>query len=403
MAARKQSVDPRRNSRKQQQSQHDAVEKKYRLVDEESEVDTKEEQSHEDMAIVSVDAENEVDATDDESDGIPSDVGELDDKKCPSCRRSYGTNRVLRNDPNMDSIIEVVIGDISKYDAEILASTLEQVRQQQPVTVTEDINNVGNTSAGTSAKRLSNAQENAYARKRTRKPRTPKRSANQSSEIKHDKANQNEHQQDQVNENEIYCNKSDENKEDYEIMAEIMQLRSKRLKIFSQDSSTDTDLDGERNSSGGGGARNHRSSSVARRIKNTRLTILAKHLHLHGQKKKNNDQLEIDVKLVSLNRDVENPEKPHLFCSPALSFHLLREYVARGTPMRSNDIQLFVVEEANPDPNQASASRNRHTSLYQEVGYSNFDLSRQEDSHILAHCPAKNGNLIIAYGRKNIS
>lgn len=187
-------------------------------------------------------------------------------------------------------------------------------------------------------------------------------------------------------------------------MAEIMQLRSKRLKRFSQDSSTDTNLDGGRNTSGGGAAaRNHRSSSVSRRIKNTRLTRLAKHLRLGGQKKKKDDQFEIRVKLVSLNRDVGNLEKPHLFCSPALSFHLVREYVTRETSLRAKDIQPFVVEEANLDPNQASTLRNHHTSLYREVGYSNFDLFHPEDSLTLAHCPTKNGHLIIAYGRKNIS
>ncbi|XP_024989320.1 putative E3 ubiquitin-protein ligase RING1a [Cynara cardunculus var. scolymus] len=303
MEARKQSEDLRRNSRKQQRPQQEAMGKKYQLVDEESKVDIEEEQTHEDAAMVRVDAENELEAADDESDGIPSDVGELDEKHCPSCRKSYGTNRVLRNDPNMDSIIEVVIGDIGKYDREVLNNNAEEVHQRQPVNVTEVLNDIGNTSTGRSVKRSSNGQQNAHARKRTHRSRTLKRYANQN-EIDHDPVIQNEHQQDQVNKNETNCNEGDEKKEDNEIMEEIKQLKSKKLKRFSQDSSTDTDIEyGERNisggvvsntetpSSGGAAARFHRSLSGARRIRNTRLTKLAKHLRLREQKKKKNDQV----------------------------------------------------------------------------------------------------------------
>ncbi|KAJ9562906.1 hypothetical protein OSB04_008066 [Centaurea solstitialis] len=385
----------RQNSKRQQQSQQDSMKKKYRLVDEESEVDIEEEQNREDMAMVSVDVENEAEgAYDDE---IPSDVGELDEiaqsliflmsfhdfavhnlfymfckwtrvdlvllrkefmcpiclgilketktfndclhrfcgecinkalnsrKGCPSCRKSYGTNRVLRDDPNMDSIIALVFGDLSKYEAENNRDTQE--RDQEPsVTLTEGINNIGNTSARPSTKRFSNGQENAHPIKRARKPRTRKRYGNQSKEIEHDPIIQNEHQQDQMNEIDINRNAGDENKgDDDEITAKIMQLRSKRLKRISQDS-TDTILDVEQNTSGGGVVpRNPQSSSVATRIKNARLTKLSKHLHLSGQRKKKDDQFEIHVKLVSLNRDIEDLENPHLFCSPTLSFQYLRE------------------------------------------------------------------------------
>ncbi|KAJ9562934.1 hypothetical protein OSB04_008094 [Centaurea solstitialis] len=366
----------RQNSKRQQQSQQDSMKKRYRLVDEESEVDIEEEQNHEDMAMVSVDVENDVEgAYDDE---IPSDVGELDEsihgrrrlvgcpygsqiphrllvktcilketktfndclhrfcgecinkalnsrKGCPSCRKSYGTNRVLRDDPNMDSIIALVFGDLSKYEAENNRDTQE--RDQEPsVTLTEGINNIGNTSARPSTKRFSNGQENAHPIKRARKPRTRKRYGNQSKEIEHDPIIQNEHQQDQMNEIDINRNAGDENKgDDDEITAKIMQLRSKRLKRISQDS-TDTILDVEQNTSGGGVVpRNPQSLSVATRIKNARLTKLSKHLHLSGQRKKKDDQFEIHVKLVSLNRDIEDLENPHLFCSPTLPFQFLRE------------------------------------------------------------------------------
>ncbi|KAK7395454.1 hypothetical protein VNO78_16013 [Psophocarpus tetragonolobus] len=140
---------------------------------------------------------------------------------------------------------------------------------------------------------------------------------------------------------------------------------------------------------------NNRYRNNSQNIDVSRSNRLAKFMdHLHVSELKD-DELDIFIKLVSFEENrVPNLPRPYLSCRPTLSIKKLHQYLALETSLQTEEIELYLVKECQPD------IINGDVKLYLD-NYKFEFLSREEET--LAYLKTNNlscGHMVIAYKRK---
>ncbi|KAI5338954.1 hypothetical protein L3X38_018226 [Prunus dulcis] len=98
---------------------------------------------------------------------------------------------------------------------------------------------------------------------------------------------------------------------------------------------------------GRGGARSHTRHGISSGCsnKNSRSTRLSKLVDYLRSIEENNDELDVHLMLISLDkRCTPSLQQPHLCCRPSLSVKHLCDYVSRQTPLLAEEVEFLAVK-----------------------------------------------------------
>ncbi|PRQ49946.1 putative aminoacyltransferase, E1 ubiquitin-activating enzyme [Rosa chinensis] len=357
----------------------------------------------------------------------------MGNNECPACRTHCASRRSLRDDPNYDAIIATLYPDIEKYEKEELAfHEEERTRNEQ---IQASIAQIFQRQSEALIKRrsLGKDTQDAYNMRSLRNNRSGLRRRRNSQATELQGFEDNEDETDTSN----LGTKSPSAEERH---TEVRPRRLRRRTGFrsSQPSSSVTNSNGgctendvevsrenrgispglvwssEMLAWGRGGARSHTRHGIASGCSNksSRSTRLSKLVDYLRNLKENNDELDVHLMLISLDkRCTPNLQQPHLCCRPSLSVKHLCEYVARQTPLQAEEVELFSV---NGHHNSNDEKLTDHPSVLMNdldsvpllVDPCRYDLqilqAEETLAGIKANCTSSRDRLILAYRRKEI-
>ncbi|KAB1221966.1 putative E3 ubiquitin-protein ligase RING1a [Morella rubra] len=290
----------------------------------------------------------------------------LGNNECPACRTHCASRRSLRDDPNYDALISALYPDIDKYEEEELAFHEEEMARNKQIQAS--IAQTFRRQAEALGKKRSTAKATAAAFVRRSRgyrnvPLRGKRNYRSAAESQGSDDNE-----------DVNGNDGSKDSSSADELTEVRPKRSKRWggARFSQPSPATAGGDGggdendsevnrepmgasaglvgssERLAWGKGGMRSHTrygsmSGGNGKNARNSRLSKLADYLR---NLEKNDDELTINLKLVSFDeQSIPSLERPYLCCRPTLSVRQLRQYVAIQTSMRDDEVALHLVKE----------------------------------------------------------
>ncbi|KAK9056293.1 hypothetical protein SSX86_027383 [Deinandra increscens subsp. villosa] len=282
----------------------------------------------------------------------------LGNNECPACRAHCASRRSLRDDPNFDALIALLYPDIDKYEAEELAfSDDEKARNKK---IQASIAQTSRRQLEALGKKRANA---AYIRRSQSNTRNLRGRKRQRSTEPQDSDNE----VDADNDN---GTKYSSSTEEAEPSAEVKPIRYKRWSggPSSLPSSSganggcdDRKPEGSRKTVGGsvglvgspeilawgrGGMRSHTryggQSSTGKSARNNQQSKLIHHLQKLPQ---NDDELDINLKLVSLDeQDAPNLQNLYICCKPTTLTTNICQYVATENGLRADEIELLIVK-----------------------------------------------------------
>ncbi|KAG6722644.1 hypothetical protein I3842_03G170800 [Carya illinoinensis] len=284
----------------------------------------------------------------------------MGNNECPACRTHCASRRSLRDDPNYDALIAALYPDIDKYEAEELAfheeertrnkqiqASIAQIFQRQSEALVK--RRTGKDTAGPFMTRLQRSSRIAHSRRRNCR----------GIELQGSEDNEDE-------------NDNKDSSSADERCTEVRQKRRKRragIRSSLPSSSAansdvgcaENDLDVSRENRGispglvwnsemlawgRAGTRSHTrygnaSSCSSRSAQNARLSKLVDYLR---SLEENNDESDVHLMLISLDKETPSLQHPHLCCRPSLSVKHLCEYIAHRTPLKADDIEIWALK-----------------------------------------------------------
>ncbi|XP_042971972.1 putative E3 ubiquitin-protein ligase RING1a isoform X2 [Carya illinoinensis] len=283
----------------------------------------------------------------------------MGNNECPACRTHCASRRSLRDDPNYDALIAALYPDIDKYEAEELAfheeertrnkqiqASIAQIFQRQSEALVK--RRTGKDTAGPFMTRLQRSSRIAHSRRRNCR----------GIELQGSEDNEDE-------------NDNKDSSSADERCTEVRQKRRKRragIRSSLPSSSAansdvgcaENDLDVSRENRGispglvwnsemlawgRAGTRSHtrygNASSCSRSAQNARLSKLVDYLR---SLEENNDESDVHLMLISLDKETPSLQHPHLCCRPSLSVKHLCEYIAHRTPLKADDIEIWALK-----------------------------------------------------------
>lgn len=346
----------------------------------------------------------------------------LGNNECPACRTHCASRRSLRDDPNYDALIAALYPDIDKYEEEELAfHEEEKARNKQIQTLIAQT--MRRQSEALGKKRTSaRVTAAAFVRRSQGNYRISRGRRNQ-------RAGEVEGSDDEED-----MNGHDEGKDSSSSDEQVTEVKPKRCKRWGGARCSQTYLaagsangGGDGNDSevnrdsvgaaaglvgssemlawGGGGVRsNTRHGSLsAGNGKNAR-TIRVSKLLENLRNSVENDGLDINLMLVSLDEErIPSLQLPKICCRPTLSISHLCQYVAMKTCVEADDVEMLLVKEihSKPDP---TASPGVSVSACRTIDPCRDELHILEDHETLAELQATNNfsqaPLLLAYRQK---
>lgn len=343
----------------------------------------------------------------------------MGNNECPACRTHCASRRSLRDDPNYDALIAALYPDIDKYEEEELAFHEEEKTRNKQI---QD-----------SIAQIIQRQSEALVKKRTSARILPRSQQNyRNTHPRRRRNNRGSDDNDDENDNDGGNNSSSNEEPRREVK------RQRRYKkrgggvgpsapsssvVNSDAGCIENDLDVSREGIksspgilwntemlawGRGGARSHtRHGSVNGLGKNARGTRLSKLVHYLRSLEENDDETNVNVTLISLDKE-NSPdlEQPNLCCRPSLSVKHLCEYIALQTSLRAEDIEILVVKgqhNANEEQPILQLRELTDRNLLPQVGGSSCeDMQILEGHETLAvlECFSSKNTLILAYRQK---
>ncbi|KAF5950188.1 hypothetical protein HYC85_012181 [Camellia sinensis] len=328
----------------------------------------------------------------------------MGNNECPACRTHCASRRSLRDDPRFDALIEILYDDIEKYEEEELAFHEEEKTRNKQIQASIAQIFRRQSEALVTRRKLGKDTDSASG---SRLPRKYSRRRRNTRETEHEGS-------DDEDENNHDANKDSSSND--ERTTEIKQRRYKR-KAGAQSSQpspsaansdgggNENDLEASRESKGtssgpvrntemlawgGGGAR-------SKSVRNTRIMKLAKYL----ENAKDNDELDVHLTLISLDKQrTASSKELYLCCPPCFSVKSLKEYVSRETQLQAEDIEILLGKK-HLHTNGLQSTRNASTLTENEAVLQN--LKDQETlAGLGAKCDQDNNHLVLAY-RSNCS
>ncbi|KAK1420108.1 hypothetical protein QVD17_21443 [Tagetes erecta] len=339
----------------------------------------------------------------------------LGNNECPACRAHCASRRSLRDDPNFDALIALLYPNIDKYEAEELAfSDDEKARNKQ---IQASIAQTSRRQLEALGKKRANAKaiETAYVRRsqlntrnlRGRKHQRSKEPQDSDNEIEADNGN---------------VGKCSSSADELEPSTEVRPIQYKRWSAGSSSlpSSSgafggcdDNKPESSRKTIGGsvgligspeiltwgrGGMRSHtRYGGQSSTSKSARNSPQAKLIHHLQRLPQNDDELDINLTLVSLyEQNIPNLQKLYVCCKPTVSTTNICQYVATENGLQADEIELLVVKGGcyGIVPLNFSSIRDLLTE----------ELQLLEDHQIMSDVAkiSSQNNLIIAYRKKSV-
>ncbi|CAL5336774.1 unnamed protein product [Camellia sinensis] len=323
----------------------------------------------------------------------------MGNNECPACRTHCASRRSLRDDPRFDALIEILYDDIEKYEEEELAFHEEEKTRNKQIQASIAQIFRRQSEALVTRRKLGKDTDSASG---SRLPRKYSRRRRNTRETEHEGS-------DDEDENNHDANKDSSSND--ERTTEIKQRRYKR-KAGAQSSQpspsaansdgggNENDLEASRESKGtssgpvrntemlawgGGGAR-------SKSVRNTRIMKLAKYL----ENAKDNDELDVHLILISLDKQrTASSKELYLCCPPCFSVKSLKEYVSRETQLQAEDIEILLGKK-HLHTNGLQSTLNASTLTENEAVLQN--LKDQETlAGLGAKCDQDNNRLVLAY------
>ncbi|TYK13150.1 putative E3 ubiquitin-protein ligase RING1a [Cucumis melo var. makuwa] len=325
----------------------------------------------------------------------------LGNKECPACRTHCASRRSLRDDPNYDTLIAVLYPDIEKYEEEELAFQEEEKARNKQIQ--------------TSIAQTLQRQTESLGRKRSKPSRRLSSRGPKSFQ----------------NHIESLCFDENEDENDYDVSKnsssadERMDTRPKRPRRggpvrFSQSSSA-TGADGadvggiehdyvgaslglvgssEKLSWGKGGIRSHTryggtNGGAGKNSRNNRIAKLSD--YVRNSENVSEEELDIHVLLVSMDRSIPALQRPYICCRPSVMIGHLSQYVALETALSVDVVEICVANELQMklDPSTSEAIKNPSKESVQILNEQETLSTAKLKAHRLA-C----GYLLLAYKKK---
>ncbi|XP_048138944.1 putative E3 ubiquitin-protein ligase RING1a isoform X1 [Rhodamnia argentea] len=353
----------------------------------------------------------------------------LGNNECPACRTHCASRRSLRDDPNFDALIAALYPDIDKYEEEVELAFHEEERNRNKQ-IQASIAQILQRQSEALVKRRSLGKDAAggFITRSQRNLRPSTRRRRNSRGI--------DHQGSEDNEDEHDSNGGKDSSSADERGTEVRQRRRrKRTGVRSSLPSSsadveclDNDLEATRDTRGispglvwnpemlawgKGGTRSHtRHGGINgnnKNSKNMRLSKLVEYL----KSLEENDELDIYLMLVSLDKEsTPSLKQPYLCSRRSLSVKHLCDYVAHQTPLQAEEVEISVVK-GNHNISRQGPSLNLFSSASEcenvlpVVDPQKAELQILEKEATLAGILADNGSisdyLILGYRQKRPS
>ncbi|KAB5548503.1 hypothetical protein DKX38_011909 [Salix brachista] len=338
----------------------------------------------------------------------------MGNNECPACRTHCASRRSLRDDPNYDALIAALYPDIDKYEEEELAfHEEERTRNKQ---IQASIAQIIQRQSEALVKRRTLGKEATFMTRsqRTHRPISRRRRNSRGSDF--------QGYEDIDDENDDNIGKDSSSTD--ERSTEVRQRRRKRQRTSQPSSSAmnseggcaENDLDSNRENRGlspglvwntemlawgRGGTRSHTrhgnpSGCNNKNSRNTRLSKLVEYLRSLDEK---NEELDIHLKLISLDKQSKPTLKqPYLCCRPSLSIKHLCEYVAHQTTLQAEEVEILLVKGRH-QADENFSTKHPQIPIDDELQI----LKGQETmAGLKASCSSSRDHLILAYRQKGI-
>ncbi|KAJ6733991.1 E3 UBIQUITIN-PROTEIN LIGASE RING1A-RELATED [Salix koriyanagi] len=338
----------------------------------------------------------------------------MGNNECPACRTHCASRRSLRDDPNYDALIAALYPDIDKYEEEELAfHEEERTRNKQ---IQASIAQIIQRQSEALVKRRTLGKEATFMTRsqRTHRPISRRRRNSRGSDF--------QGYEDIDDENDDNIGKDSSSTD--ERSTEVRQRRRKRQRTSQPSSSAmnseggcaENDLDSNRENRGlspglvwntemlawgRGGTRSHTrhgnpSGCNNKNSRNTRLSKLVEYLRSLDEK---NDELDIHLKLISLDKQSKPTLKqPYLCCRPSLSIKHLCEYVAHQTTLQAEEVEILLVKGRH-QADENFSTKHPQIPIDDELQI----LKGQETmAGLKASCSSSRDHLILAYRQKGV-
>ncbi|KAK1422684.1 hypothetical protein QVD17_17970 [Tagetes erecta] len=352
----------------------------------------------------------------------------MGNNECPACRAHCASRRSLRDDPNFDALIALLYPDIDKSEAEELAFAEEEKARNKQIQAA--IAQTSRRQLEALGKKRANAKAtvNAYMRRSQSNTRNLRGRRRQKSAEPRDSDNEVDADNDNGGN---YSSSTDEPEPEPET-----EVRPKRYKRWSGRTSSlpsssganggydDNETDGSRKPVGAsvgligspeilawgcGGMRSQtRHGGQSSAGKSARNSQQSKLIHHFKKLPQNDDELDINLKLVSLDeQNVPNLQKLYICCKPTMSTTNLCQYVALENGLRADEIELLLVKGCNydVDPSHLSSVSPDEQSEPVVINPLTDELQLLDEHQIMfdvAKLSSRN-NLTIAYRKKRHS
>ncbi|KAI3823940.1 hypothetical protein L1987_05386 [Smallanthus sonchifolius] len=347
----------------------------------------------------------------------------MGNNECPACRAHCASRRSLRDDPNFDALIALLYPDIDKYEAEELAFADEEKARNKQIQAAIAQTSRRQLEALGKKRATAKATATAFMRRSQSSTRNLRGRRKKSAEPR-----DSDNEVDADNDNEgNYSSSTDEPEPE-----PATEVRPKRYKRWSGRPSSlpsssganggcdDNETDGSRKpisasvglvgspeilAWGCGGMRSHtRHGGQSSGGKNARNTHHSKLIHHFKKLPQNDNELDINLKLVSLDeQNIPNLPKLYICCKPTMPAANVCQYVAIENGLRADEIELLLVTGDHYDVNPSSVSPDEQSEPV-VINPLTYELQLLDEYQIMsdvAKLSCRN-NLTIAYRKKSV-
>lgn len=278
----------------------------------------------------------------------------LGNNECPACRAHCASRRSLRDDPNYDTLIGLLYPDIDKYEKEESSFDEEEKARNKQIQASIAQTSRRQLEALGKKRATAKATATAFMRRSQSNPRNLRGRKRQKST------------EPQLSENELDGDNDNGGKYSSSSDEPSTEVKLKRYKRWSGGQSSGGNGIGDGNEGDGirkiglsvgfggspeilawgrGGMRSHTrhgGQSSGKSGRNSQVSKLVDHLQ---KLPRNEDELEIHLKLISLDeQNTPNLQNLHICCKPTMSITNVCQYVAAENNLQANEMELLVVK-----------------------------------------------------------
>ncbi|KAG5002302.1 hypothetical protein JHK87_023374 [Glycine soja] len=312
----------------------------------------------------------------------------LGNNECPACRTHCSSRRSLREDPNFDNLIGLLYSNIDKYEEEVV---LKRMQKAYAKTYERQSIALGKKPAAATSTKRSKAKflRSSSSRPTRRSPRNIAAAFAGSSSSR-------ERALPPIAEEEEIEEVPDTDISESEIEAQTPQHVPAATKTVHGTNEAVKDIISSADKLvWGKSAQRSNNRSNSRNVAALRSNRIARFIDHLKVSQENDDELDIFIKLVSFEeKRVPNLPRPYLSCRPTLSIKQLCQYVALETSLQTEEIELYLVKECQPDIISGDGKLDEDNNKFEFLAEEEVTMAQLKTNNLSF------GHLVIAYKRK---